>query len=68
MAAQDGTRIGTTVLNSGEAGGHMARSRSILMVPLGDTIGLVLTDWLFEAAPAPPAGGTPLRTLMGMGT
>lgn len=66
MAARDGTAIGTTLLN-GEAG-HVYQSRSILMLPLEDTIGVVLTDWLFEAAAAPPAGGTPLRTLMGMGT
>ena len=62
MAARDGTAIGTTLLN-GQAG-YVYQSRSILMLPLEDTIGVVLTDWLFEAA----AGGTPLRTLMGMGT
>lgn len=65
MAARDGTAIGTTLLN-GEAG-HVYQSRSILMLPLEDTIGVVLTDWLFEAAAA-PATTTPLRTLMGMGT
>jgi hypothetical protein len=68
MAAKDGTILGTTLLNGFYAGGMVTQSRSILMLPLDDTIGVVLTDWLFEAAAAPPVGGTPLRTLMGMGT
>ena len=53
MAARDGTAIGTTLLN-GEGGG-VSQTYSILMLPLEDTIGVVLTDWLFEAAAAPPA-------------
>ena len=64
MATPDGQQIDSLF------GGDLAVSSTSVLVKqnAGDAAYIVFDEWMFDADAAPPATGTPLRMLMGIGT